>query len=80
MNHPEKALQLIIEAPSDVDAVLYHVRMLMQHKISLSKGPVVLHLSRQLIPGTYNGDDKDHAAIISNFRPRQSQPAQKFRR
>lgn len=68
MEHPEKVIQLVIEDRSEVDAVLYHVRILLQQKLAIAKGPVMLHLGRQMLPGAYNGDGKNHAEILSEHR------------
>ncbi len=72
MRHPEKVHQFVVERPFEIDGFLYGLRLKLDKH--LKDGPVVFHMSRQLLECAQNGDGKEHLLIMRDYRANRRRP------
>ena len=61
MKEPAKVSEYVLTSKSEISAVLNKIRRRLE--LHLDKGPLVIHLSRQLVEGADLCDEHDRARI-----------------
>ena len=62
MKNPEKVFEFVLDDKRHIATYLNYLRRKME--LGIAKGPLVVHIGRQLVDGTVNGDHKDHEQIM----------------
>jgi hypothetical protein len=62
VRNPEEVIQFVVDDKRHIATYLNYLRRKME--LGIAKGPLVVHIGRQLVGGTVNGDHKDHEQIM----------------